>query len=38
MGIVGRLPGRRGAIATTINHNAALIDSDEVVRIIGTTV
>jgi hypothetical protein len=38
MGFIGRLPGRRGAIATAINHNAALIDGDEVVRIIGSAV
>src|SRR6266850_1932438 len=38
VGVIGRLPGRRSAVATAINHNATLIDCDEVVWIIGTAV
>jgi hypothetical protein len=35
MGVIGRLPGRRCAITTAVNHDTTLIDSDEVVRIVG---
>jgi hypothetical protein len=38
VGVIGWLPGRRSAVATAINHNATLINCDEVVWIIGTAV
>jgi len=31
-----RRPGGRWAISSVINHNASLIDGDDVIRIVGT--